>query len=69
MARNLDTNIDTPAQTPNPEAKWITWGIWSGVSLVGALLAVIFAGLDPGLLLAWVLGVIIAAMLMVFRRS
>ena len=69
MARNLDTNIETPAQANNPEAKWIVWGIWSGLALVVVLLAVIFAGLDPGLLLAWALGVIITAMLMVFRRS
>ena len=69
MDRDLETHIGTTiARANNPESKWIAWAIWSGVSLVLALLAVFVAGLDTGLLLGWAVGIIIAAMLMVFRR-
>jgi hypothetical protein len=69
MDRDLDTHIGTTIDRgSNPESKWVAWGIWSGISLVMALLAVLVAGLDSGLLLGWAVGIIIAAMLMVFRR-
>ena len=67
MDRDLDTQIGTTIGN-NPESKWIAWAIWSGISLVLALFAVLVAGLDTGLLLGWAVGIIIAAMLMVFRR-
>jgi hypothetical protein len=68
MDRDLNTSAGTPADADTPEANWIAWGIWSGISLVMMLLAVVVAGLDTGLLLGWAVGIIIAAMLMVFRR-
>lgn len=68
MDRDLNTSAGTPADADTPEAKWIAWAIWSGISLVMVLLAVVVAGLDTGLLLGWGVGIIIAAMLMVFRR-
>jgi hypothetical protein len=68
MDRDLNTNTAAPADEDAPEAKWIAWGMWSGISLVMVLLAVLVAGMDTGLLLGWALGVIIAAMLMLFRR-
>jgi hypothetical protein len=68
MDRDLNTNTASPADEDTPEAKWIAWGMWSGISLVMVLLAVLVAGMDTGLLLGWALGVIIAAMLMLFRR-
>jgi|HubBroStandDraft_3_1064219.scaffolds.fasta_scaffold2494192_1 hypothetical protein len=69
MDRDLDTHIGTTIdRTDNPESKWVAWAIWSGISLVMALLAVLVAGMDSGLLLGWAVGIIIAAMLMVFRR-
>ena len=68
MDRGFNPNAGTAADAASPEAKWIAWGIWSGISLAVVLLAVVAAGFDTGLLLGWALGVIIAAMLMVFRR-
>ncbi len=68
MDTDLNTNMAATAQADNPEAKWITWAIWSGISLVMVLLAVLVAGLDSILLLVWAVGIIITAMLMVFRR-
>lgn len=68
MDRDFNPNVGAPADTDPPEAKWIAWGIWSGISLVIVLLAVLVAGFDTGLLLGWAVGIIIAAMLMVFRR-
>jgi hypothetical protein len=69
MARDFDSNIDTTV-TPedNPESKWLAWAIWSGISLVMVLFAVLVAGFDSGLLLGWAVGIIVAAMLMVFGR-
>jgi len=52
----------------SPESKWFAWGIWAGISLVAVLIAVLVFGFDSGLLLGWVVGIIITAMLMVFRR-
>ena len=68
MDRNLNTDVGAPVAEDNPEAKWIAWGIWSGITLVMVLLAVLVAGFDAALLLGWAVGIIIAAMLMVFRR-
>ena len=68
MDSDLNTNGGTPIDQDTPEARWIAWGIWSGISLVVVLLAVLVAGVDTGLLLGWVVGIIIAAVLMVFRR-
>ena len=69
MDRDIDTNIGASiGHSDSPDSKWIAWAIWSSASLALALLAVFFAGIDPGLLLGWIVGVIISAMLMVFRR-
>jgi hypothetical protein len=54
---------------PSPDAKWTAWAIWSVITLVVALFAVFVAGADTGLLLGWVVGVIVTAMLMVFSRK
>jgi hypothetical protein len=55
--------------TTSPDAKWTVWALWSVITLVVALFAVFVAGADTGLLLGWVVGVIVAAMLMVFSRK
>jgi hypothetical protein len=52
-----------------PDAKWTAWAIWSAISLGAALFAVFVAGADTGLLLGWVVGVIVAAMPMMFGRK
>ncbi len=69
MDTELETNIGTVAAGDSPEARWIAWGIWSALSLGMVMLAVIGAGFDPGLLLGWIVGIIVAAMLMVFGRK
>jgi hypothetical protein len=69
MARDFDTTIGTstgPADTP--ESKWTAWAIWSAISLAAVLFIVFVGGFNPGLLLGWAVGIIIAAMLVVFRR-
>jgi hypothetical protein len=54
--------------TDTPETRWTAWAIWSAVTLVMALLAVLGAGFDTGLLLGWAAGIIVAAILMVLGR-
>ena len=51
-----------------PEARWIAWGMWSVISLIMVMLGVFGAGFDAGLLLGWAVGIIVAAMLIVFGR-
>jgi hypothetical protein len=69
MDRDFDRFTSTATQPEDdPETKWVAWGVWSGLSLVAVLLAIFVGGFDPGLLLGWVVGIIIAAVLMVFRR-
>jgi 4-hydroxybenzoate polyprenyltransferase len=69
MDRNFDSNMGAPpAPIESPESKWIAWALWSGVSLAAVLFIVFAGGFNPGLLLGWAVGIIIAAMLMVFRR-
>ena len=68
MNSELETHPDIePADTP--EAKWIAWAIWSVISLAMVLLGVLGAGFDTGLLLGWAVGIIVAAMIMVFSRK
>jgi hypothetical protein len=75
MDSETDTNsgsIIGPSDQPpmdSPEARWLAWALWSGISLVMAVFAVFVAGADTGLLLGWAVGVIVAAMLMVFGRK
>ena len=69
MDRDPNTNIGTTYNGRNPDGKWITWALWSSMSLVAALVAVLVAGVDPGLLLGWAAAIIIGGMLMVFRRQ
>jgi hypothetical protein len=69
MDRDLNRNIDTTYIARYPDGKWITWALWSSISLVAALVAVLIAGIDPGLLLGWAAAIIIGGMLMVFRRQ
>jgi hypothetical protein len=52
----------------SPDSKWFAWAIWAGLSLLAVLIAVLVFGFDSALLLGWVVGIIITAMLMVFRR-
>jgi hypothetical protein len=54
--------------TDPPEARWTAWALWSAISLVLVLLAVFAAGFDPGLLLGWAAGIIVAAILLVFGK-
>jgi hypothetical protein len=70
MDSELDTNA-SPAIDPvdTPEARWTAWALWSVISLVMVLFAVLVVGADAGLLLGWVVGIIVAAMLMVFGRK
>ncbi len=69
MDRNFDPNIATSTGAgDSPESKWTAWAIWSSISLVAVLLIVFVGGFDAGLLLGWAVGIIIAAMLVVFRR-
>jgi hypothetical protein len=70
MERELDSYappIDEPVDTP--EARWTAWALWSAISLGMVLFAVLVVGADAGLLLGWVVGIIVAAMLMVFGRK
>ena len=68
MDRDLDTNIGSHIEPDTPESRWAAWAIWSGISLLLVLFAVLVAGFDTGLLLGWAVGIIVAAMLMVFGR-
>ena len=71
MDTGLDTNLDAPpaAAGMNPDIKWVLWGVWAGLSLLAVLLAVLVGGFDPALLLGWAVGIIVAAMLIVFARK
>ena len=70
MEINPETDFVTVVEpTPSPDDKWTAWALWSAITLVCALFAVFIAGADSGLLLGWVVGVIVAAMLMVFSRK
>jgi hypothetical protein len=69
MDGDFDTNIGTTIEPGDtPEARWTAWAIWSAISLVIVLFAVLVAGFDAALLLGWAVGIIVAAMLMVFGR-
>jgi hypothetical protein len=68
MDSELDTDVGTRIDRDTPEARWLAWGIWSGISLLMVSLGVFVAGFDTGLLLGWLVGIIVAAMLMVFGR-
>jgi hypothetical protein len=69
MDRNFDRYGGGNVQAEDsPDSKWLIWGIWAGLSLVAVLIAVLVFGFNSGLLLGWVVGIIITAMLMVFRR-
>ena len=72
MQREMDTYLasgDAPPATDTPEARWIAWALWSAISLVVVLFAVLVFGADAALLLGWVVGVILTAMWMVFGRN
>lgn len=66
MAKDFNSHIGTPGDTP--ESKWTAWAVWSAISLLAVLFIVFVGGFDAGLLLGWAVGIIIAAMLVVFRR-
>jgi len=69
MERDLDSNIGPSANIGDtPESKWVAWALWSIISLAAVLFVVFAGGFNPGLLLGWAVGIIIAAMLVVFRR-
>lgn len=70
MDGDLETNFGTSMRpAAAADSKWLIWALWSGISLVIVLLAVFVAGFDTSLLLGWVVGIIIPAMLLVFRRK
>ena len=71
---DIDQNLETDVAPPlplmdTPEARWRAWAIWSAISLVLVLFIVFVAGADTGLLLGWSVGIIVAAMLIVFGRQ
>ena len=68
MDSELETHPDIEL-LESPASKWIAWAIWSGISLVMVLLAVLGAGFDTGLLPGWAVGIIVAGMIMVFSRK
>jgi hypothetical protein len=69
MGRDFNSNIGTPADPGDtPESRWTAWAVWSAISLAAVLFIVFVGGFNTGLLLGWVVGIIIAAMLVVFRR-
>jgi hypothetical protein len=69
MDRDINSDIATSTtRGDSPESKWVAWAIWSSISLLAVLFVVFAGGFDTGLLLGWAVGIIIAAMLVVFRR-
>ena len=65
----LPSVSEPPTETDTPEARWTAWALWSAISLVMVLFAVLVIGAHTGLLLGWIVGVIVTAMLMVFGRK
>ena len=73
----MDTGLNTtnleldsvPEPVPNPDIKWIIWGVWSALTLAAVLFAVLIAEFDTALLLGWAVASIVAAMMMVFWRK
>ena len=61
----MSPNMNTLSIT---EQQWIAWTVWSLITLMGAVLAVWIIGVDSGLLLGWIVGVIVAAGLMAFGK-
>ncbi|GEM_PF-6657367 len=49
-------------------APWIRLAVGAILGLLAVGAAVMFAGMDPALLLGWAFGVTIAAVLILFRR-
>jgi hypothetical protein len=70
MDTDLGTDIGTTVEplVDTPEARWTAWAIWSAITLVMALFFVFAAGVDTGLLPGWAVGIIVAAVLIVFGR-
>lgn len=48
---------------------WIWWGVGAVISFVAVAAAVFLAGLNPALLFGWAVGMIIAALLLIFKRA
>jgi hypothetical protein len=69
MGRDFNSDIGVPTESGDtPESRWTAWAIWSAISLVAVLFVVFVGGFNTGLLLGWAVGIIIAAILVVFRR-
>ena len=64
-----DTHAEvTPGFDDNPDKKWIVWTVWAFLSLALVIAAVVFIEVDRGLLLGWAVGIMVAALLMVFGK-
>jgi hypothetical protein len=69
MESELDYAAPDVEAADTPEARWTAWAAWAAISLFMVLFAVFIVGADYGLLLGWLVGIIVAAMLMVFGRK
>jgi len=48
---------------------WVWWAVGAVISFVAVAGAVFMAGMNPALLFGWAVGMIIAALLLIFRRA
>lgn len=66
----MDTRTEPEFTTlrEDPASRWLAWLRWSCAALLLAAIAVLGFGADPGLLLGWACGSMIAAVLLVVRR-
>jgi hypothetical protein len=56
-------------QTTEPATLWLRWMIGSALTLASAAAAVFWGGLNSALLLGWAVGMVFAAILILFRRA
>lgn len=48
---------------------WVWWGVGAVISFIAVAAAVFLVGMNPALLFGWAIGMIIAALLLIFRRA
>ncbi len=48
---------------------WVWWAVGAVISFVAVGAAVFMAGMNPALLFGWAIGMIIAALLLIFKRA
>ncbi len=49
--------------------RWVWWAVGAGISFVAVAVAVFALNMHGALLLGWAIGMIIAAVLMLFKRT